>query len=220
MVNTLVNILVLITLLSIVMMVIFLLLAIFNFIKMDRIKAIKMLKLTAIPIVIMIFCMIGYWDISPEEKVNKADVAITHEEKPVAKVESTEDVTWQDKIKELASLNSTPPQKFESIVAYAKKYPATKAEIKEFEDYIIAEYTNKKYLADEKDEEYRLGNIFKASVVNRYYGDEETPINDFVYGFYQNSATIFSGGESINNNTIKYNERQMDKALSAIENEN
>ncbi|MFF2178045.1 hypothetical protein ACFVT8_16525 [Lysinibacillus sp. NPDC058147] len=144
MVNTLVNIFVLITLVSIVMAVIFLLLAVFNFIKMDRIKALKMLKLTSIPIIIMIFCMIGYWDISPEDKSNKAEVDISHEEKPVAKVESAEDVTWQDKVKEVASLNSPPSKKFDTIEAYAKKYPATKAEIKEFEDYIIAEYKNKK----------------------------------------------------------------------------
>lgn len=218
MVNTLVNIFVLITLVSIVMAVIFLLLAVFNFIKMDRIKALKMLKLTAIPLIIMIFCMIGYWDISPEDKSNKEDMDITHEEKPVAKVESTEDVTWQDKVKEVASLDSPPSKKFDTIEAYAKKYPATKAEIKEFEDYIIAEYKNKKYLADVQNDEYMLGNIFKAYVVNRYYGEEETPINDFVFGFYQNSNYTFKGLESTNSNAIKYNERQMDKALTAIEN--
>lgn len=218
MVNTLVNIFVLITLFSIVMAVIFLLLAVFNFIKMDRIKALKMLKLTSIPIIIMIFCMIGYWDISPEDKSNKADVDITDEEKPVAKVESTEDVTWQDKVKEVASLNNPPSKKFDTIEAYAKKYPATKAEIKEFEDFIIAEYKNKKYLADVQNDEYMLENIFKAYVVNRYYGEEETPINDFVFGFYQNSTYTFKGLESTNSNAIKYNERQMDKALTDIEN--
>jgi hypothetical protein len=220
-VNTLVNILVLITLFSIVIAIVFLLLAVFNFIKLDRIKALKMLKLTAIPIIIMIFCMIGYWDISPESQTNKSDVAITndkHEEKPVAKVEPTEDATWQEKVKEITSLSSSPSKKFDTIEAYAKKYPATKAEIKEFEDYIIAEYKNKKYLADVQDDEYMLGNIFKAHVVNRYYGEEETPINDFVFGFYQNSNYTFKGLESTNSHAIKYNERQMDKALTAIVN--
>ncbi|MFC9541647.1 hypothetical protein ACFTQ7_17480 [Lysinibacillus sp. NPDC056959] len=218
MVNTLVNILVLITLISIIMVVVFLLLAVFHFIKLDRIKALKMLKFTAIPIIFMILCMLAYWDISPEYEANKANVANTSEKEPVAKVETTEDVTWQDKVKEIASLKSPPTEKFDTIVAYAKKYPSTKAEIKEFEDYIIAEYKNKTYLADVHNDEYMLGNIFKATVVNRYYGEEETPINDFVFGFYQNSNYTFKGLESTNSNAIKYNERQMDNALGAIEN--
>ncbi|MGE7789859.1 hypothetical protein [Lysinibacillus sp. NPDC096259] len=184
---------------------------------MDKIKALKMLKLTAIPIIIMIFCMIGFWDISPEYKANKEKMTITYEEKPVAKVESTEDATWQTKVKEVASLNSTSSKKFDTIEAYAKKYPATKTEIKEFEDYMKAEYKNKKYLADVQNNEYMLENIFKAYVVNRYYGEEETPINDFVFGFYQNVNYTFKGLESINSHAIKYNERQMNKALASIE---
>ncbi|MFJ8088379.1 hypothetical protein ACIQ7N_09270 [Lysinibacillus sp. NPDC095746] len=217
MVNTLVNIFVLITLFSIVIAIVFLLLAVFNFIKMDKIKALKMLKLAAIPIIIMIFCMIGFWDISPEYKANKEKVTVTYEEKPVAKAESIEGATWQTKVKEVASLNSTPSKKFDTIEAYAKKYPATKAEIKEFEDYMKAEYKTKKYLADVQNNEYMLENIFKAYVVNRYYGEEESPINDFVFGFYQNANYTFKELESINSHAIKYNERQMDKALAAIE---
>ncbi|MEB2282879.1 hypothetical protein LAV73_23460 [Lysinibacillus xylanilyticus] len=212
-----VNILQLITLISIIIAIVFLLLAVFNFIKLDRIKALKMLKLTAIPLIIIIFCSIAYVDISPKSQANKSDVAITYEEKPVAKVESAEDATWQTKVKEVASLNSTPSKKFDTIEAYAKKYPATKAEIKEFEDYMKAEYKNKKYLADVQNNKYMLENIFKAYVVNRYYGEEETPINDFVFGFYQNSNYTFKGLKSTNSHAIKYNERQMDKAIAAIE---
>ncbi len=201
--------------------VISLLLAIFNFIKLDRIKAIKMLKFTGISIIILCLCALGASEFLPESTIvsqEESPKKEKHEEKPVAKVEPTEDTTWQDKVKEVASLNSTPPKKFNTIEAYAKNYPATKAEIKEFEDDIVAEYKNKKYLADVQNDEYMLGNIFKAYVVNRYYGAEETPINDFVFGFYQNSNYTFRGLESTNSNAIKYNERQMDKALTAIEN--
>ncbi|MGE7929254.1 hypothetical protein [Lysinibacillus xylanilyticus] len=200
--------------------VISLLLAIFNFIKLDRIKGIKMLKFTGISIIILCLSALGANEFLPESyKVSQVESPNEkHEEKPVAKVESTEDVTWLEKVKEVASLNSTPQKKFDTIEAYAKKYPVTKAEIKEFEDYIVAEYKNKKYLADVQNNEYMLANIFKAYVVNRYYGEEETPINDFVFGFYQNSNYTFKGLESINSNAIKHNERQMDKALTAIEN--
>ncbi|KOP78178.1 hypothetical protein AMS59_13475 [Lysinibacillus sp. FJAT-14745] len=201
--------------------VISLLLAIFNFIKLDRIKAIKMLKFTGISIIILCLSALGASEFLPESNIvsqEESPKKEKYEEKPVAKVESIEDVTWQEKVKEVASLDSPSPKKFDTIVAYAKKYPATKAEIKEFEDYIIAEYKNKKYLADVQNDEYMLENIFKAYVVNRYYGEEETPINDFVFGFYQNSTYTFKGLESTNSNAIKYNERQMDKALAAIEN--
>lgn len=210
-----INILVGIFLLSGFIAAIFLLLAIFNFIKLDKIKAVKMLKFTGISIVIFILCFIAVG----ENGLNNAETPKKEkqEEKPVAKIETSDDVTWQDKVQEIAALNNTPTEKFDTIVAYAKKYPSTKAEIKEFENYIIGEYKNKKYLADIKDETYLLSNIFKAYVINRYYGDEETPINDFVYGFYQNSNNVLRGIESSNSNTIKYNERQMDKALAAIE---
>lgn len=203
-----INILVGILLLSGFIAAIFLLLAIFNFIKLDKIKAVKLLKFTGISIVIFILSFIAVGELGHNKK---------QEEKPVAKIVTSYDVTWQDKVKEVASLNKTPTEKFETIIAYAKKYPSTKAEIKEFESYIIAEYKNKKYLADIKDETYLLSNIFKAYVINRHYGDEEIPINDFVYGFYQNSNNVLRGIESSNSNTIKYNERQMDKALAAIE---
>ncbi|MFJ8519020.1 hypothetical protein [Lysinibacillus xylanilyticus] len=206
-------------LLSGIVGVISLLLAIFNFIKLDRIKAIKMLKFTGISIFILGLSALSASEFLPEsDKVSQEESPKKHEEKPVAKVESTKDATWQGKVKEVASFTSTPSKKFDTIEAYAKKYPATKAEIKEFEDYIVDEYKNKKYLADVQNNEYMLGNIFKAYVVNRYYGEEETPINDFVFGFYQNSNYTFKGLESINSNAIKYNERQMDKALTAIEN--
>lgn len=197
-----------------------LLLAIFNFIKLDRIKAIKMLKFTGISIIILCLSALGASEFLPESYIvsqEESPKKEQHEEKPVAKVESTEGATWQTKVKEVASLNSTPSKKFDTIEAYAKKYPATKAEIKEFEDYMKAEYKNKKYLADVQNNEYMLENIFKAYVVNRYYGEEETPINDFVFGFYQNANYTFKGLESINSHATKYNERQMDKALAAIE---
>ncbi len=205
-----INILTGIFLLSGLIAAIFLLLAIFNFIKLDKIKAVKMLKFTGISIVIFILSFIAVGELGTTRKEKQ-------DEKPVAKIETLGDVTWQDKVKEIAALNNTPTEKFDTIVAYAKKYPSTKAEIKEFENDIIAEYKNKKYLADIKDETYLLSNIFKAYVINRHYGDEETPINDFVYGFYQNSNNVLRGIESNNSNTIKYNERQMDKALAAIE---
>gem|GEM_PF-1834607 len=197
-----------------------LLLAIFNFIKLDRIKAIKMLKFTGISIIILCLSALGASEFLPESYIvsqEESPKKEQHEEKPVAKAESTEDATWQTKVKEVASLNSTSSKKFDTIEAYAKKYPPTKTEIKEFEDYMLGEYKNKKYLADVQNNEYMLENIFKAYVVNRYYGEEESPINDFVFGFYQNANYTFKGLESINSHAIKYNERQMDKALAAIE---
>ncbi|MEY9971803.1 hypothetical protein ABH966_002176 [Lysinibacillus sp. RC46] len=54
-------------------------------------------------------------------------MAITYKEKPAAKVDSTEDATWQDKVEKVASFNSTPSKKLDTVDAFAKKYPATKA---------------------------------------------------------------------------------------------
>ena len=70
-------------------------------------------------------------------------------------------------------------------------------------------------MADVQNNEYMLENIFKAYVVNRYYGEEETPINDFVFGFYQNANYTFRDSNPLI--VMQYNERQMDKALATIE---
>ncbi|MEY9975813.1 hypothetical protein [Lysinibacillus sp. RC79] len=142
-----------------------------------------------------------------EEKAETATKP--NEETPVA-------VTWQDKVKEIATKEGTPTEKYDAVMVYAKEYPSTEAEIKEFEEYIIAEYKNKKYVADINNAEYMLSNVFRANVINRFYGQVDTPINKFAFDFYQNTKYTYRGEDTLDSSAVRSNERQMDKALKQM----
>jgi hypothetical protein len=126
-----------------------------------------------------------------------------------------EDVTWEEKVKEVAAKDATETEKFDEISLYAKDYKPTKDEIKEFENYIIQEYKDKKYIMDISNHEYMLGNIFKSQVVEQYY-DEGEPMKDFAFDFWQNSKYNYRGVENMTSEATLSNEEQMDKALAEM----
>ena len=125
-------------------------------------------------------------------------------------------VTWQDKVKEIATMNGTPTEKYDAVMLYAKDYPSTEAEIKDFEKYIITEYKSKNYVADINNAEYMLSNIFRANVINRFYGEVQSPINNFSFDFYQNTKYTYRGVDTLDSSAVRSNERQMDKALKQM----
>jgi|GEM_PF-1238706 len=133
----------------------------------------------------------------------------TEQEAPVS-------LTWQDKVKEIATIDGTPTEKYDAVMLYAKDYPSTEAEIKEFEKYIITEYKSKNYIADINNAEYMLSNVFRANVINKFYGEVRTPINNFAFDFYQNTKYTYRGVETIDSSAVRSNERQMDKALKQM----
>lgn len=150
----------------------------------------------------------------------KVEVSAPVIEKPVEKMEVKKEevvlLNWQDKVTEVAAIDGSPTDKYDAIMLYAKEYPSTEAEIKEFEEYIIAEYQSKNYLADINNSEYMLSNIFRANVINRFYGEVNTPINEFIFDFYQNTKYTYRGVDTIDNAATRANERQMDKKLAEI----
>lgn len=148
-------------------------------------------------------------EIQTEEKVKKD----TNK-----KITSTQS-DWKTKVKETASMNGTETAKFDSISLYAKDYKPSKKEVSEFAMYIIEQYTEGNYLASLSNDEYVLGNIFKADVVDRYYKqDQGNPYGDFAFDFWQNSKYVYRGVDDIASDSVKSNERQMDKALVKIKN--
>lgn len=132
------------------------------------------------------------------------------------KTESTVAV-WQTKVKEIAASNGSPTDKYDAIMLYAKDYSSTDDEIAEFEKYIINQYLNKQYLADITNAEYMLGNIFRANVINEFYGQVNSPINDFAFDFYQNTKYTYRGVDAVDSEAVQANERQMTKALAKIQ---
>ncbi|WP_427108107.1 hypothetical protein [Lysinibacillus xylanilyticus] len=162
---------------------------------------------------------------TPEEKAlaeqkakEEAAAKAKAEEEARLKVEQEASVavTWQDKVKEIATMDGTSTEKYDAVMLYAKDYPSTEAEIKEFEQYIIAEYKSKNYVADINNAEYMLSNVFRANVINNFYGEDNTPINSFASDFYQNTKYTYRGVDTLDSSAVRSNERQMDKALKEM----
>jgi hypothetical protein len=133
-------------------------------------------------------------------------------EKPKETVTTT--VKWEAKIKEIASSDKTPNEKFDEISKYAHDYKTSKDEVKQFGDDIIKEYKDKNYIKDVSNHEYMLTNIFKSQVVDK--NASEKPLKDFAFDFWQNSKYNYRGVENATSSATQANERQMDKALNKI----
>ncbi|MDA2420710.1 hypothetical protein PDN55_11445 [Bacillus cereus] len=121
---------------------------------------------------------------------------------------------WKHKIKEIASSNKTPNEKFDEVSKYAHDYKPTKDEVNTFGNDIIKEYTNRTYIKDVSDHEYMLTNIFKSDVVEENVS--EKPLKDFAFDFWQNSKYNYRGVENTTSSATQANERQMDKALGKM----
>lgn len=125
--------------------------------------------------------------------------------------------SWADEVKRIAASEKTETQKFDEVMALAKKHKPTKDELAEFEDYIVNEFLSGRYLADPKNHEYMLGNIFRAAVINEQYDDrDQVPIDEFAFDFWQNTKYVYRGVDSIDSPSVKSNERQMEKALKKM----
>lgn len=162
-------------------------------------------------LLIFVFALIV--DISNDEPVQEVT---TEKVEPVE--EKTEEVvtTWEDKVKEIATKEATETEKFDEISLYANDYQVTEDEIKEFEQYIIKEYRDGKYIMDISNHEYMLGNIFKSQVVEQYYQEGES-MKDFAFDFWQNSKYNYRKVDTMTSESTLANERQMDKVLENIQ---
>ncbi|OCA85263.1 hypothetical protein [Pseudobacillus wudalianchiensis] len=133
--------------------------------------------------------------------------------------EAAEKGSWLSKIQEVAASNKSKTEKFDEVSLYAQDYNASDSERTEFENYIVNEYKNGKYLADIENDEYMLTNIFKAEVVDTYHdhrGQDNTPIALFAFDFWQNTKYTYRGVDDVNSHEVKANEEQMDKALAKM----
>jgi hypothetical protein len=152
-------------------------------------------------------------------------VDISNDDKQSANIPVKEDVaedrsiSWEDKIKEIALTDHNPSDKFNEVSMYAKDYSPTEKEIANFEEYILAQYNEGKYLKDLSNDEYMLGNIFKSQVVEDYYepGSNDA-IKSFAFDFWQNSKYVYRGVDKVDSETTLANERQMDKAIAKMSN--
>ena len=134
--------------------------------------------------------------------------------KDTPKAVQTQNVSWEDKVKEVAASKGTESEKFEAISAFVKNYQPTQDEIKEFGDYIVKEYKDKKYIMDITNHEYMLGNIFKAAIVEKHSNDVN--MKNFAYDFWQNSKYNYRKVDTMTSESTLSNEKQMDKALKQM----
>lgn len=128
----------------------------------------------------------------------------------------TENISWEEKITEVAIMEGTETEKYDAISAFAKDYNVNDEEITTFENDIIGEYKAGQYIMDISNHEYMLTNIFKAAVIENYYDDaEQLPLDSFAYDFLQNSKYNYRKVDTMLSESTISNEKQMDEALAA-----
>ncbi|MEI2467805.1 hypothetical protein [Niallia taxi] len=140
------------------------------------------------------------------------------EKKAEENTETTdENVSWEDKVKKIASSGGSETEKHDEVVTYARDYKTTEEELKDFESYIILEYKNQNYLKEVTNHEYMLENIFKASVIDFSYEDSKaSPMQDFAFDFLQNTKYNYRGAETADSESTLANEDQMNSALEEM----
>jgi hypothetical protein len=163
---------------------------------------------------------------NPPDKQQTEEKQKVVEEQPTEKEEESKEETaetnqidWQAQLKDIAKSDGTPTEKATNVELLARQYVKTVVadEVSEFANYIVSEYKNKNYLHDITDSAYMLTNIFKSVVVEKYYDDkDQQPIDNFAFDFYQNTKYTYRGADAIDSDSVKSNEKQMDKALKKI----
>lgn len=128
-----------------------------------------------------------------------------------------EKISWDVKVKEVATGKGTETEKFDQISSFARNYKPTEEEIKQFQDDIIKEYKENRYIMDISNHGYMLGNIFKSDVTLRHFKDDpKDPMAKFAMNFWQNSKYNYRGVENMTSESTLINEKQMDKALEEM----
>lgn len=150
------------------------------------------------------------------EQKEKAE-GISREENAVAdKNPPTADAVplWQEEISKLAENSDGPSDKFRALEQFLINNDVTKSEVEEFTSYIINDYKSGNYLGDINNHERMLTNILKSYYVEQ---NSEGALKDFAFDYFQNMKYTYRGVDAVDSESVKANERQMDKALAEIE---
>lgn len=150
----------------------------------------------------------GEEEAKPKEETPAAEPAEVEKE-PV----TTETLKWQDKIAELVANSDVAADKFYALEKFLMEYEATDAEVEEFSTYIIEDYKSGTYLSDISNHEHMLTNILKSYYVEK---NSEGALKDFAFDYFQNMKYTYRGVDSIDSESVKSNEDQMNEALKEI----
>lgn len=179
--------------------------------------------LIGIFVIIVIAAIVGTSKDNPKDKTSTESKQTTTKEQPKKEAEKKENtaaketaktVSWDDKIKEIASSDKNATEKFDEISKYANDYKPTDDQVEKFFNDIIKEYKDKNYIKDISNHEYMLTNIFKSQVVEK--NAQEKVMQDFAFDFLQNSKYNYRGVEKPTSSATLANERQMDKSLNKM----
>lgn len=168
--------------------------------KRNNHKSILVILLLILLVIVNSSCSTGN-----KEKIKKNEAA------------ESQKLDWQNKIKKTAVSDKTQSEKADEVSLLASSYQPSEEEVQEFEEDMMEEFTKDRYLSDLKNHEYMLTNLFKCSVVESFYDDQEQkPIDKFAYDFFQNTNYTYRGSMTAESEEIKLNEEQMNKLLSEI----
>lgn len=126
-------------------------------------------------------------------------------------------IDWESEVKLIAESSGSESKKFDEVTMLAMKYESSEEEIKSFEEHILGEFESGNYLKDTRNHSIMLTNIFKSTVIDRYYDDSKNePIDNFAFDFLQNVKYVYRGAETVDSEFTKSNEDQMQRMYAQI----
>lgn len=149
-----------------------------------------------------------------KEEVKTEEVSAT----PVVEKEEKKEVDWESEVKKISETDGiSKTEKFDLVSVLAKDYNPSETDIDNFEITILNAYSSGEYLSDIDNDLYMLSNIFMSNVIERSYDDSlNNPMDSFAFDFWQNSKYVYRGADTVDSESVKSNEQQMEKALNKM----
>ena len=155
--------------------------------------------------------------VDKEEKVTQEAEKDTNVEdkdtEPVIEESEPVALTWEEEIKNIANNNDAASDKFYSLETFMASYKSTPEEVEQFKSDIISTYKDDSYLSNIGDHEFMLKHIFMSYIVEQ---NSEGPLKDFAFDYHQNMKYTYRGADTVDSESVKSNEAQMDKKLTEI----
>lgn len=133
--------------------------------------------------------------------------------KKVEEVEESKSLTWLEEINAIATSEDVASDKYYKLEKYMSTYETNEENLKQFKQDILKAYEDKTYLGDIENHELMLTQIFKSFIVER---NETNEWKDFAFDFHQNVKYVYRGVDTVDSDSVKSNEIQMNKFLENL----
>ncbi|MBU5252400.1 hypothetical protein KQI46_10760 [Lysinibacillus capsici] len=147
------------------------------------------------------------------EQTSKDETETQAKNKTEEKTNEVVTPKWQIEISKLVTNTDSATDKFYSLEKFFIKYDVAQEEVEQFSKEIVSDYKSGTYLSEIENHERMLTNILKSYYVEK---NSSGAIKDFAFDYLQNMKYTYRGVDTVDSDSVKSNEEQMNKALKEI----